>query len=109
MKNEEKIYPAPWTLDETVFPLRIISADGHIVCGDILPSGLGNARLIARAPQMLDELRILRLEAKYSKQYEKREKEGLYNTYKSMKINLEHVLRNINRLLKDFDDEDKQD
>ncbi len=50
-----KHWPAPWTWDGT-FPIRILDFEGHIVCGDIMPSGEANARLIAAAPKMEDAL-----------------------------------------------------
>jgi hypothetical protein len=46
-------WPAPWTWDGT-FPIRILDFEGHIVCGDIMPSGEANARLIAAAPDLLE-------------------------------------------------------
>ena len=47
--------PGPWAWDGT-YPIRIIDAQGYVVCGDIMPSGAGNARLIVAAPTMLAAL-----------------------------------------------------
>lgn len=49
--------PSPWTWDGS-FPIRIIDAQGYVVAGDIMPSGEGNARLIAAAPDLLAACRM---------------------------------------------------
>jgi hypothetical protein len=47
----------PWMLNENVYPLRILSADGYVICDGIMPSGLANARLMRAAPDLVVELR----------------------------------------------------
>ena len=49
----------PWMLNENVYPLRILSADGYVICDGILHSGLANARLMRAAPELVLTIRDL--------------------------------------------------
>jgi hypothetical protein len=50
--------PGPWTWNGT-FPIRIIDAEGFVVCDGIIPREEDNARLIAAAPDLLAALKYL--------------------------------------------------
>lgn len=52
-----RLAAGPWMLNENVYPLRILSADGYVICDGIMPSGLANARLMRAAPELLADLR----------------------------------------------------
>lgn len=104
MKNTEKISAPPWTLNEKSFPLRIVSADGDIVCDHIPPSGLENARLICRAPKMLEEILELRRKINDLTRNREQRKTRVREMYRKMRTNLEESLRTIEKPQKNMDD-----